>query len=474
MFWLLLAAAWAACAVVAWRASPGWRHTVLVLGASLAGFVCLGLWIVSRLGLGTHGGTVRHAAPCSPVPVAPGSRDWVLREADGMEVRGVLHPSRASVGLVILPSWPSGPRGLAVDTVARWWSPRARVLVLAPQGAPGGPGVQGPGAEDAVAVLLAAGWLREQGVSEVVALGEGDGALSVARAALRRPGALNAVVLAGPSRTWGEPRPEEPWWRDPAGWPGRLAWAVVAGWRFAAPGPGDGETLMSLVPRLAPLPVLMLGGREDADPSLREAYALAGEPKGLRLLPGKGRPLPWSGYEAYHQTVSDWLRRLYSQQGSTSSSSVDDRSGRGVPEAPDSVLSPMGPTKATMSVAQGEPASQRAARDLARLLEDPQPILPPMATHPPDASASIALPPARAAQPGFIPVRARPTVRQGASHVPAPPRLPPGGRVGFQWPTLPPAAPVRAPAMITSPAATAIIEWDEERQGGGATSSFSR
>jgi hypothetical protein len=466
--WLALAAGWSIGAAITLRASPGWRHTLLGLAAIGGAVVMAGLLALARDGMGTDGGSPRHDAPCHETPLAAGAREWTAKGEEGRSFRGVLRASRSRLGLVVLPSWPSGPRGLAVDTLARWWAPRAQVLVLAPAGSPGVPGIQGPDGLDARGVGAAAAWLRRHSATHVVGLAEGDAALAMARAALL-PGALDAVVLAGPAGRWGESRPGDAWWRGHASLPGRLAWAVVTGWRLAAPGPGDGETLASLVPRIAPLPLLLLGGSGDRDPALLDAHALAGEPRSLRWLPGKGRPVPWDGYEAYHETVMDWLALTF--PAATASRPVGAfPSDAGSPvvkqyavsaRVPPGVRPPVLPKAAEGR--EGTPeALPRAAMDLSRLFEDPQPILPPMATHPPGT-----LPPASAVQAAPLPLR--PHTARARQAIPAPPRVP------FRWPTPEPVALPRPPASVPPKAeATAIIEWDERRQEGTATDSFSR
>lgn len=471
--WLLLAAAWSVAAVLAWRASRGWGHGVLALVSSGGAASFLALFLLARDGLGMAGGTPRHAAPCQDVPLASGAREWTARDGHGGVVRGVLHASRSSLGLVVLPSWPSGARGLAIDTLARWWAPRARVLVLYPAGAPGVPGVQGPDGRDARGVLEAAAWLRRRGASRIVGLGEGDGALAMARAALV-PGTLDAVVLAGPAGRWGEARGGDAWWRGLASLPGRLAWAAVTGWRLAAPGPGDGETLVSLVPRIAPLPLLLLGGGAERDPVLTQAHDLAGEPRSLRWLPGRGRPVPWDGYEAYHQTVMDWLALTFPVSGA----GVSVPQGRSVPpadivaQAPGAVVDmrrSVLPTASPRS-APGRLMPGREALDLVRIFDDPQPILPPMATHPPVKAGDRLLPPAAAADPVRLPSRPHDgRVTTPLRAIPAPPRVP------FRWPTLEPIEPPAAGGWPRpNPTPTAIIEWEETRQEGTATGSLSR
>ncbi|MBM3258486.1 MAG: hypothetical protein FJY99_01910 [Candidatus Sericytochromatia bacterium] len=472
--WLLLAAGWSIGAAITLRASPGWRHTLIGLAAMGGALVMGGLIVLQRDGMGMDGGSPRHDAPCRETPLAAGAREWSAEGNEERGVTGVLRASRSRLGLVVLPSWPSGPRGLAVDTLARWWAPRAQVLVLAPAGSPGVPGIQGPDGLDARSVGAAAAWLRGHGATHVVGLAEGDAALAMARAALL-PGALDAVVLAGPAGRWGEARPDDVWWRGHATLPGRLAWAVVTGWRLAAPGQGDGETLASLVPRIAPLPLLLLGGSGDRDPALLEAYGLAGEPRSLRWLPGKGRPVPWDGYEAYHQTVMDWLALSF--PAATPSRPVGailpDAGGSAVTQAalparvPPGVRPPVLPKAAEER--DGAPERlPRAAMDLSRLFDDPQPILPPMATHPPGAPPlRHALPPASAVQ--AAPLPDRPYAARARQAIPPPPRVP------FRWPTLEPIALPRARAPVPpKPEATAIIEWDERRQEGTATGSFSR
>lgn len=359
----------------------------------------------------------RYTAPHMPFPYGEGARLVRLTCADGVGIDGMYLAGRQTSAIILYPGWIGGKDGLAISSLARWLSPHFQVLVLDPRGSGGSGGFQRGAGDGKLDISAAAAFLHDKGATRIGVLAEGDGSLAAALAAAEDP-AINALLLAGPTATWGEARPGDSGWDDPRSAFGRIYWRVAAGIRLAR---ASGPALADVLPKVAPRPLLIVSHPGEAARTAEKLFLAASEPRGLRLLPGSGRPLDWGAYPAYLGAVRDWFRLVLAPDTSTGANAVagsvaeGDAGARAIRSDSGAGSAPSGSGSAAMREARATPSPDE--RELEAILGEPQPLVP-------------ALPglPERAVEAGAASAAAQvPVLPKPVSQVPALPAPPVGG-----------------------------------------------
>ena len=352
---------------------PARRALTIAAGVAVAGAALWGMQTKLSYS-GTMVSHPRYSAPHVRMPDAAGAREVRLTCADGTGIDGVYLAGRQSVGLVVYPSWISGKNGLAVASLARWLAPTFQVLVLDPRGSGGSGGFQrgaGDGKQD---ILAGAAFLRDKGATRIGVLAEGDGSVAAALAVAEDPG-LHALLLTGPAASWGEPRKGDAWWDDPRTSVGRIYWRVAAGARLTQ---ANGPSLAEVLPKVAPRPLLIVANAGDGAKEAQQLFLAASEPRGLRLLPGAGRPLDWASYPAYFSAARDWFRqvlpaeaRLGDARSTSASGSASDTGS-----ASDLGAAVVSGSGSGSQPAEIKPTPSPEELQLKQIMSEPQPLVP--------------------------------------------------------------------------------------------------
>lgn len=380
----------------------------LYLAAGCTAAVLAGLVFQSKVSYpGTLMSHPRYTAPHVPAPHGSNARLVRLTCADGVGVDGIYLAGAQSAGIVVYPGWISGKDGLAAASLARWLSPHFQVLVLDPRGSGGSAGFQRAAGDGKLDISAAAAFLRDKGATRIGVMAEGDAGIAAALAA-SEDSAVNALLLAGPTGTWGEPRPGDSGWDDPRSSFGRLYWRIAAGARLSGT---TGPALADVLPKVAPRPLLIVAHAGEDAKAAQKLYLVASEPRGLRLLPGAGRPLDWGAYPAFFAAARDWFRMvLQPAPGAAGQAAAGQPSGTAAATAPGAA-----PAQAPAE-AKATPSPEEL--QLKAIMSEPQPLVPALPGPPEGAVEAQA-----ASAADRVPALPRPPAQPKAAVPPPPPAL---------------------------------------------------
>lgn len=278
------------------------RGPVIALLVCAAVFVAaLGSWGAKAQWQRALAGSPHYTLPAHGVPLPPGATELSLRASDGVSLQAVYWGAQRPYGVVYVPGWRASRQSFSVVTLATWLANDLDVLVLESRGQGDSGGFKTPDGQERLDVLAAVRHLRANGHRRVAVLAEQDAALPALYAVAEGRG-VDALVVVAPTGAWGEGLGGA--W-NPQALSGRLYWRVAGGLRLAA-GPAP-PTLADLMKRAAPTPLWFLGTQAESGTPLDIWYKAAQEPKGLFVFGGTGRPVEWSHFYEYYQSVAQWL-----------------------------------------------------------------------------------------------------------------------------------------------------------------------
>ena len=276
--------------VLLWRSRK--RHGRRYVRRPLIGFAAvLGVyWVVLPVGIALMA-THRPQETVEAVELGRESRAVALRTVDGLDLHGRYVTSRNGAAVIVFPG--NASRAAQARALVRHGY---GVLMLDPRGyaeSEGDPNMFGwSGATDVdagVAFLAQRADVRD---GRIGGLGFSVGGEVMLEAAARNP-ALRAVVADGA----GERSVRESILRGPAGWPSLPSYLVQTAAVAVLSGDWPPPSLVDLVPRIAPRPLLLIGagsdnGGEDLQPHY---FAAAKQPKAFWKIPEAGHT---GGYAA--------------------------------------------------------------------------------------------------------------------------------------------------------------------------------
>ena len=273
-----------------WRSRKPSGRTLL-RRSLLGGAAVLGVhWVLLPVGIGLMA-THRPQETVETVDLGRPSRSVTLRTADGLDLGGRYVSSRNGAAVIVFPG--SASRAAQARALVR---KGYGVLMLDPRGygdSEGDPNMFGWSAgrdvDAGVAFLARCADVRD---GRIGGLGFSVGGEVMLEAAARNP-ALLAVVADGA----GERSVRESRLRGRAGWPSLPTYLVQTAAVAVLSGDRPPPSLVDLVPRIAPRPLLLIGagsdnGGEDLQPHY---FAAAKEPKEFWRIPEAGHT---GGYAA--------------------------------------------------------------------------------------------------------------------------------------------------------------------------------
>jgi len=268
---------------ILWRSrKPGrrrhLRRTLLVLASAVGAY--WGLVPTGVALMATH----RPREAVEQVDLGRGSHDVAVETSDGLVLRGRYVPSRNGAAVIVFPA--SAGRAPQARALARHGY---GVLMLDMRGyadSDGDPNMFGwDAAKDVDAGIAFLNDRADVRGGRVGGLGFSVGGEVMLETAARNV-ALRAVVADGA----GERSVRESVLRGPSGWPSLPAYAVQTIAVAALSGDLPPPSLVDLLPRIAPRPVLLIGaGRDNGGEDLQQRYyAAARAPKSFWKIPEAG------------------------------------------------------------------------------------------------------------------------------------------------------------------------------------------
>jgi hypothetical protein len=285
---------------------PRWHRAHLFM-LVMAGFVLVGsLWCASAKLQYRHGllGDSYYALPHQAFHYDAPFTNVMFKTTDGIQLQATMLGRQRSRGVVIYPCWRTNRDAFSIATLAQWLANDMDVLVVDPRGQGESGGAKTPDGQEKFDVLAAVAFLRSTGHTRVGVLTEEDGALAAVQAGTLHQG-IDSMAIVAPLPSWGESLGQEGRFFDPRGLPGRFYWRMAAGLRLA-PGPAA-PPITEAVRYVAPTPILFTGCKAEPGGSIDQLHLAAGEPKSLIVLHGEGRPVTWTHFAEYYQTLDQWF-----------------------------------------------------------------------------------------------------------------------------------------------------------------------